>query len=167
MPDTFAENAAEEYAGVMEQDDILRQIRDLLAMQVSGASNSGDAAEWLSSTVGDDVGILGQQGDSAGSNDRQHFGGRVQIDSGDTRDDPEEVPIPFEATNLDLRDWSGTVYVAFEDPRDSDDNSYYAEFNGSNDDPVAEIPCRTNTLWFASPSGSSATPLVDVWRHQP
>lgn len=96
---------------------------------------------------------------------RVHWGKRVQVSSGDTQDDPKKVALPFIAELFDLRDWSGTLYVAWRDPEQTSGDGLWAEYDGSRDDPVSEIPANTGTVWLATPSGSSASPLVDAWRH--
>lgn len=98
---------------------------------------------------------------------RQHFGGQVGIDGTDNRDDPRKVTLPFEARSLDVRAWSGTVYVAYSDPTNTDDPTYWHTLDGSRDDPVGSIPCETGTLWFATPDGNTADPLIDAWRERP
>lgn len=160
--DTFAEDAAEEYLGLAERDDVLRQIRDLLAMQVRGGVGGEASEEWLTTTLAQDSGILDSEEDRSGTN-REHFGGRVEIS--ENKADPLRVVLPFEAKLLDLRDWSGTVYVSIDNPDDTNDSAIWAEYDGTNDDPVTEIPLGSSgKIWVASPDGSTVTPLIDAWR---
>lgn len=157
---------------VAEADNQLEQTNQLLAQLVEsmtgedpnvdlgyysgGSSTASSAAERSTSSEGSAESTRDQ---------RQHFGGAIQIDADDTKAAPVRVALPFAARLLDVRQWSGTIYVAIDDPTDSNDDTLWAAYDGTSDDPVTEIPAAgSDTLWLASPDGATASPQIDAWR---
>lgn len=93
---------------------------------------------------------------------RVHFGKAVSIAGSDTKDDPLQVALPFKAAELDLRGWSGTIYLSFRDPEQNPDDSLWYTVDGA-EAPVTELPVDTTSLWLATPVGSTAEPQIDAW----
>lgn len=95
---------------------------------------------------------------------RVHFGRRVAVETSDIKDDPKKVALPFEADHLDLRDWSGQLYVAFRDPQQYSSDSLWYEVTGA-EAPITELAGDTSTVWLASDGGTAVSPLIDAWLH--
>lgn len=155
---------------VAEADNQLEQTNALLAKLVEELT--GEAVDDLGYYSGGSSSASAAQDDGSRQETaeeqrdrREHFGGPVDVANSDTKQDPVRIALPFEATMLDLRQWSGTVFLAIDDPTDSNDDTLWAEYDGSTDDPVTEVPAAgSDTVWLATPDGSSATPQIDAWR---
>lgn len=70
-----------------------------------------------------------------------------------------EVDLGFTCEEVDLRNISGPVDVAFADPGDGADSIRYDQ----SDSPVAGIRVRTATIWFQAATGTE-TLNVEAWR---
>lgn len=69
-----------------------------------------------------------------------------------------EVDLEFTASEIDLRNISGPIDVAFSDPGDGADTIRY----DSTDSPIAGIGVRTSTVWFRADSGTESADL-EAW----
>ena len=148
--DSWLEDASEEL-GVNESDDVLRQIRDLLALQVSGSASGQPSAEWLSSTISNDLGLLGtsSEGD-AGSSTSPYFAGDVLAKDGE----PEMINFGSMAETVVIHNVTDTIEVFFRDPG----NEYSAITIESGDSPFTfsgVYGAHTQMVWYRLPEGSS------------
>jgi len=147
--DSWLEDGAEEL-GLAERDDVLRQIRDLLAMQVRGTAAEG-SAEWLQSTLGEDVGVPGTdptEGEE-GSSTSPYFAGDVLASTGVA----EMINFGSLAETVVIHNVSTTVEIYFRDPG----NEYSAITVESGDSPFTFSGvhgAHTQKIWYKIPDGS-------------
>jgi len=150
-PDTWLEDATEEL-GVNESDDVLRQIRDLLAMQVSGRGAEG-AQEWLDSTLGSEVGLLGTdptEGEE-GAQTSPYFSADVLAER--DVDSPAVINFGSLAETVVIHNVSTTVEIWFRDPG----NEYSAITVEPGDSPFTFSGvhgAHTQKIWYKIPDGS-------------
>jgi len=151
VPDSWLEDASEEL-GVNESDDVLRQIRDLLAMQVSPGSGE-PSAEWLSSTLGSEVGLLGTDATEGeeGSSTSPYFAADVQA-TGETN----VINFGNMAETLVIHNLTDAVNVYFRDPG----NEYSSITVEPGDSPFkfsGVYGAHTQKVWYELPEGSSVS----------
>lgn len=139
--------------GVLDADNE-QMVTNYLLAQLLAERTGTDVSAWYG-------GASSEEAAGSGRDDRSHFYEEVSVssNSGPEADDAQRVTFPFEARLVDLRGWSGTVYVSFDDPSRHDNT--YTPLDGANA-PVTELPAATANLWLYADSDLSVK--VDAWR---
>jgi hypothetical protein len=152
--DSWLEDAGEELGGVGEGDDVLRQIRDLLAMQVRGNASPEQQA-WLQSTLGSRVGVPGTdptEGEE-GSQTSPYFSADVLADDAG---EPDVINFGTMAETVVIHNVTDAVDVYFRDPG----NDYSSITVEPGDSPFkfsGVYGAHTQKVWYAVNDGASVS----------
>jgi len=139
-----------------ETDELLEQIRDLLAMQVQGQAGEAQA-EWLSTTLGDDVGILSSGGSSGGESDSKES--EYYAINSEASSETDSINFGSRAETLVIHNVENTVEVAFKDP--GGDYAWIQIEPGDSPFKYSGVfGAHAQKFWYRLPEGSSVDSTV-------
>jgi hypothetical protein len=138
-----------------ETDELLEQIRDLLAMQVQGQAGEAQA-EWLSTTLGDDVGIL-SSGGSGGEEDSKES--EYYAVNAEATGDVDSINFGSRAETLVIHNVEDAVQVAFKDP--GGDYPWITVEPGDSPFKYSGVfGAHAQKIWYRIPEGSAVNSTV-------